>query len=74
MVFIILDEEKKKYFNSEDYEKIEEIQEEVGYHPAYNCELLLDDGGDLYITNGCGDLRGVPSRYKFSEFIRDGED
>jgi hypothetical protein len=73
MVFVIFDSEKGEFFRSDNPEKIEEIQEAVNYHPSYSCDLLLSDDGCLYIDNGCGEIRGVPNKYQFMEYIEDND-
>lgn len=74
-MFLLVDVWKKELFTSEDYKKIEEIQEDVGYHPSYSCELLLDDEGLLLITNSCSDVRYVDnSHYAFVKYILGDQD
>lgn len=71
-MFLLVDLYKKELFTSEDYKKVEEIQEDVGFHPSYTCDLLLDDAGDLLITNGCSEVRYVDlSHYAFVKYERD---
>ncbi|AEG18677.1 hypothetical protein [Methanobacterium paludis] len=71
-MFVLVDVWKKELFTMEDYDKLEEIQESVKFHPSYRCSLLIDEYGDLMIENGCSELRYIDtSHYAFVKYIRD---
>jgi len=69
---MIFDKKKLETFRSDSAEKTQEIQDKLNIHPAYNCEFLLSEYGDLLLFNGCGDVKYLNSNdYQFLEYIKE---
>lgn len=70
-MFMILDTLKMEIFYSDNYKRVEEIQDEVGFHPSYRCDLMIYHYGDLAIENSCGEIKDLPRRYQFIEYVKE---
>lgn len=71
-MFMILDSEKMEIFYSDNYTKVNEIQEEqTTFHPVELCDLMIDEDGYLFLHDGRGNVQMLDWKYRFIEFIKE---
>lgn len=71
MVFAILNRDTGKTYRSDDAKFIEQLQEEVGFHPSYRCEIYMDEDGSFALENGCSDIKFLDKKYVLVNFYTD---
>jgi hypothetical protein len=60
MLFVILNLKTMNIGYSDDWQLIEDMQENAGLHPSYNCDIIINDDYNMEVDTNCDIARYAP--------------